>query len=268
MNRLFFVLGVIALSQSACKNDSSVAISCEGKGIVIADYQDSNGNHIQIFENGEAYIIENSDCKFATQYFEPDFYDQHYVDTDSGTFIKVDATTVFKPHDSFEEPFEGYADLLDVLITSADQRDRIFSQFTLQSPSTPEVSEYLALQNCIIDKTCDFIDNRIDLITDPTDSENTVLKFYSVAPTAGMVVSKCSISSGLVLFRKGEELWYEAKYYLVQGRPTTLVDFESSHFFGSPGPRIIFRGDQLAMENKFMDKKEFLQRLARKSVFL
>ena len=118
---------------------------------------------------------------------------------------------------------------------------------------------YVDLRKCILDGSCDFIDNRFDLMPDPINASNQVLKFFSVAPSSDMITAKSSISSTLVLFREGDDFWYEARYYIEDLLPTTIADFESSYFEGGPGPRLIFKGDQLAVENKFDEKITYRQ---------
>ena len=242
-----------------CEDDSPSQSGCTGLGTLLADFNNDEGLQFHIYDDGKAYQVENGNCLFEAQYFDPDFYEQTYIDTDSGTFVKVDNDTIFKPIRAFEETFEGYQSALDLIRTDLSQEHLVFSNFTLQSPATPEVDDYNDLKNCILAANCDFIDNRFELAQDPVDANNSVLKFYSLDPTQEMVTAKCSMTSDLVMFKAGDDLWFEAKYYLESGIPTTLVDFESSHFLGYPGPRIIFRNDQVAVENKFLDKLEFVQ---------
>jgi len=115
----------------------------------------------------------------------------------------------------------------------------------------------VALSKCILDKTCDFLDNQITIIEDPSDSNNKVIEFNSVAPTEGMITSKCSITSGLNYFKNESDVWYVADYYIRSGMPYSLVDFENSYFEGSPGPRVAIRNNKLELENKFGAKLRF-----------
>jgi len=213
----------------------------------------------RIFDNGEAYLIEDGKCSFAVQLFEPGFFEDHYLETDSGTFLIDEDNVFFQPFESFEEDFERYMESLDFFIRDVNDRSRFFSAFTMQSPSAKTVDNYVELRKCIFDGSCDFIDNRFDLVPDPLDASNQVLKFFSVAPSSDMVTAKSSISSTLVLFQSGDDFWYVARYYIEDVLPTTIADFESSYFEGGPGPRLIFRGDHLAVENKFGEKITYNQ---------
>lgn len=270
MIKFVSLIGLISISIFiiSCGNDEASDTSC----LLLSDqlaysYTDEEGNLIQIYDNGEAYLIDNGDCTFIAQYFIPGFFEETYVRTDSGTCIILDANNVFKPFRNHEIDFEGITDKLDLIIENESQTDRIFTNFTLQSPSAKTVNEYVALQNCILDGSCDFIDNRFDFAESPTESGNQVLRFFSVAPTADMVTAKSSIVSSLVFFEKGDDFWFEAMYYVDGPLPTTIADFESSFFEGSPGPRLIFREDNLVVENKFGDKLNFVQTAGQEITF-
>ena len=113
----------------------------------------------------------------------------------------------------------------------------------------------MALRKCILDGTCDFIDNRIDLVEDPMDPTNTCMRFESVAKTDDMVTSKSSMKTPLLFFENGDDLWFTADYLIEGNIPTTLADFENDFFEGSPGPRILISGNKLTIENKFGDKE-------------
>ncbi len=249
----------ILIGLQSCNQEEVSETDCMVSGGIISEYVDPEGNQIRIFENGEAYLIEEGKCNFAVQFFEPGFFEDNYLDTDSGTFLKVEENVFFQTFESFEENFEDYSQPLEFFISDVTDRSRFFSSFTLQSPSAKTVDAYVDLQKCIFDGSCDFIDNRFDLMPDPLNASNQVLKFFSVAPSSDMVTAKCSIGSTLVLFRAGDDFWYEARYYIENALPTTIADFESSHFEGGPGPRLIFKGNHLAVENKFGEKITYRQ---------
>ena len=256
------VLGIllpIFTGLQSCNREDIPGTACMVSGGIISEYVDPDGNHVRISDNGEAYLIEEGKCNFAVQFFEPGFFEDNYLVADSGTFLKADEGAFFKTFDSFEENFEDYSEPLEFLITDITDRNHFFSSFTLQSPSAKTVDAYVDLKKCIFNGSCDFIDNRFDLMPDPLDASNQVLRFFSVAPSFDMVTSKCSISSTLVVFREGDDFWYEARYYIENVLPTTIADFESSHFEGGPGPRLIFKDNHLAVENKFGEKITYRQ---------
>ncbi|MEO0468172.1 MAG: heparin lyase I family protein, partial [Bacteroidota bacterium] len=146
---------------------------------------------------------------------------------------------------------EEKSSLQDLLIRDISDTTQVWTNFTLQSPSVPTVADYVALQKCILDGNCDFRDNRLDLVQDPDDPNNQVLRCTAVAVDEEIVTSKASLSSSVLFFGKGDEMWFAARYRIVEGEPFTMVDFENGHFAQHPGPRIVIRQDQIAMENKF-----------------
>ncbi len=258
-NSTFLLLLFILLTLTCCEKPDYINISCEIESEVLYEFESPDGFYLRIYENGEAYFVKRNGCEFAETIFSPTFFQDSYVATDSGILIKVDEATFIEPIRSFQEDFETGPQLLDYIRTDLTQTDRVFTAFTAQSPAFPEVEDYVALRQCIIDKECDFEENRISIVKDPIDENNQVLKFEALAPSTDMVTSKSSISSGLLFFEKSNDFWFEASYFIEKGLPTTIADFESSHFKGHPGPRLIFRNGALSVENKFGDKKEFFQ---------
>jgi len=243
----------------SCSDSIEDIASCENNSTILSTFQTQEGDNIVIYEDGSFYQVGNN-CNYIGQYFSPDFFDTFYETSGDGILLKVDDSTFYKPQATFFEDFENAVSFSDLFVSNADDRSRLFTQFTVQSPASPTVREYNALGACILDRTCDFIDNTISLAPDPTNPVNQVLKFYAVKPDPDMVTSKASIASSTVFFKSGDAIWFEAEYY-VEGNntPSTLVDFESSHFYGSPGPRIILSDMNIALENKFGAKSKYTQ---------
>ncbi|WP_299433711.1 heparin lyase I family protein [uncultured Aquimarina sp.] len=245
-----------------CSNtDESVpnnSVDCNPGQAIINSFENSDGIN-RIYDDGKLFIINNNSCSFFGQYFDPDFLEDNYAITDQGIFIRTDSGELFPINNNFTDTFENYDTFLSLFIQSTSDIDKFWGNMTLQSPTTPNLEDYVALRNCIFENTCDFIDNKIELAVDPTLATNTVLKFTAVAPTPDMVTSKASLASVLPYFTKSDDIWFQADYYLTENRPYSLVDFESSFFFGSPGPRIIIRNNQIAFENKFGTKILYTQ---------
>ncbi len=256
MKNAFLV--AMALTLIACSKDPIVVRRCP-EAMLISEFVNTDGLTIRIYEDGNAYFVNEGACTFAATYYDPGFYEETYNRTDSGVYIIVDENTYLPPIRTTSLDFEGFGDAIDLIRTEIDQTELFLTNFTLQSPSAPTVDEYVDLQNCILNGTCDFIDNRFDLAEDPMNASNTVMKFYSVPPSQDMITSKTSVSTSLSYFEQGDDFWFEAKYFIEDNLPTTLADFESSYFLESPGPRIIIRGDKLAIENKFGEKLTFNQ---------
>jgi len=229
---------------------------CSSDGL-LEKFTSPDGLNVFIYEDGRAFIENKGLCGFTLQYFDPNFLQNNYVTNASGTFIIADNGGLFPTKNNFIEDFENYTSLTDLFIQSVSDTDLYWTAFTLQSPSAPEVTDYNALRFCILKGTCTFIDNKIELVADPTDASNQVIKFTSVAPNGGMVTAKSSIQSTIGYFEKGSEVWFQASFYIASGIPFSLVDFENSYFEESPGPRVVIRDNKIEFENKFGAKFNF-----------
>lgn len=213
-----------------------------------------NGQEIFIYENGKLYTNMSGTCNFELQYFAPDFLETNYLTNDQETFLITEDNDLFPAKNTYTEDFENAATFVDLFIGSLNDTNLYWTNFTLQSPLAPEVSDYVSLGQCILDGTCTFIDNKIELVNDPSNASNTVLKFTSVPPADNIVTSKSSISSTLNFYPKNSEVWFQADYYIESGLPFSIVDFENSYFFQHPGPRVVIRNNKLEFENKFGSK--------------
>ncbi len=253
--RFLMLLSLLAL-QFACSSEKEDPSSgCPSNGL-LTSFTNSEGLMLFLYEDGKIYSSDDNSCTFLVQYFDPDFEEENYVTNTSGTFIKDDGQ-LFPTKNDFVEDFESTTHLNDLFLSSFEDTDGYWTNFTSQSPATPEVADYVALNKCILAETCDFIDNRIELVQDPSNPSNQVIKFTNVAPSADMVTSKSSITSSLNFFKKGDDIWFQADYNIQSGMPYSIVDFENSHFTESPGPRIVISNNQIELENKFGDKKKY-----------
>ncbi len=253
---LLFILPLLL----ACSQEPVIEDQCPLGASILTEYTSTDNEEVRIYSDGNAYFLTDGICELVATYYDVAFYDKTFNQTDTGVYFIVDSDTYLKPFRSGMLDFEGFSDITDLFRLDISQSDLFLTNITLQSPLAPTVAEYINLQNCILSNTCDFVDNYIELDADPTDAANTVLKYYAVSPAEGMVTSKAATTTTLAYFEKGDDFWFEAMYY-VEGSnlPTTLADFESSFFLESPGPRVIIRGDQLAIENKFNEKLTFNQ---------
>ncbi|PCJ94479.1 MAG: hypothetical protein COA50_12010 [Flavobacteriaceae bacterium] len=241
-----------------CKKDPVVAETslCPAEGL-IQTFTTPDGEEFFIYEDGAAYTNSNGSCNFELQYFDAKFIAINYETIATETFLITDEGDLFPTKSNFYEDFENTSEIEDLFVSSLTDTHLYWTSFTLQSPATPEVADYTNLFQCIMNGTCTFIDNKIEVIKDPTDASNQVLQLTSISPTAAMVTSKTSISSSLNFYPKDSELWFEADYYILDGMPFSIVDFESTYFFQEPGPRIVIRERKLELENKFGSKLNF-----------
>jgi len=240
----------------SCKKDDDLPVElgiCSSNEL-LETFTDPSGQNIYIYEDGKLYTNTNGLCEFELQYFEPNFLQTNYLINDNGIFLVKDAGELFPTKNNFIENFEDATLFTDLFIRSLADTNLYWTNFTLQSPAAPTVPDYVTLSQCIIEGTCTFIDNKIELVNDPTNFSNKVLKFTSVAPTANMVTSKSSMSSTINFYLKNSEIWFEADYYIESGVPFGIVDFENSYFYQHPGPRVVIRDNKLEFENKFGTK--------------
>lgn len=145
----------------------------------------------------------------------------------------------------------------------------MWTEVTLQSPRTPTVPEYVALRKRILKENADFLDDRVEPTSEQAHSGKQSLKCVCPAKSSAMICSKASLSTEIIYFKQGQEVWYRA-WYRIDGpvRPLTLVDLESSMVKESPGIRVMLFGDgELGAELKALDKPTFRQHLDKRKLF-
>ncbi len=246
---LLFILSVVS-----CTTSPSDDIC--GNTDVLKSYTDPDGNRYQISTDGSIYNQE--DCSFVATLFVPGFENEKYATEGDKIYIVDEGGARYEVFRSFQENMDNHNDWKNLFIQDLNDRTRFITNLTLQGPGAKTASAYLALRDCLIEQSCDFVDNNISLMADPTDPLNTVLQLHAYPPTPDMVVSKSSITSNVLYFAEGEDIWFSADYYIEKGMPHTIVDFESSHVLHW-GPRAFIRNGYLEIENKFLDKQTFPQ---------
>lgn len=255
LNLLPLTLFVILFN--GCKKEEQ-RNDCNSKGVVLETFISPEGKEFYIFKDGTAYVNNNGSCEFVLQYFDPDFLSKSYKIDATGKSLITDGG-LLPIKNEYTDNFGSYSKFSDAFLKSIADKDLYWTSFTLLSPAAPTINDYVTLRKCILAGTCNFIDNKIELALDPTNSSNKVMKFTSVAPTPAMITAKASIESEISFFNKGSDLWFQADYYIVSGTPFSLADFESSYFAERPGPRVVIRNSNLSVENKFGAKKEYFQ---------
>lgn len=243
------------LAFSSCNKHNFT--ECPESDDILQIFDTEDGGKGMISVDGLAYLIDKGRCDFVGPYFDPDFLAHNYVFTDSGVMIVTDGGLLYPTKNDFLEDFEGYANFVDMFPSSVADTQLIWTGFTVQSPEYPTVSDYVALRQCILNGGCGFSDNKLELAPDPTNPANTTLKCTAVAPTKKMVTSKASFETNRPFFREGDDMYYEARYFIESGAPYTLVDFENPYFQGSPGPRIFLQDLIPGIENKFAAKIKY-----------
>ena len=255
ISALSCVLLCTAILSSSCKDKNS---GCPLDEDVLTTINFESGDIGIVTYSGEAYVQSDNGCTFLEQYFTAGFEDIYVFEGDD-IYVTADDGSLFPVTNTFFDDVENYEVLQDAIILSNSDTALHWNSFVLQSPLAPTVESYVDLRACILNNTCDFLDNRIDIVTDPENSDNHVFQFSAEPPSANMITSKSSIERTFNYFTKGMDLWFEAKYYISDGMPYSIADFENSYFNESPGPRIVFNDGALAIENKFGDKIKYFQ---------
>lgn len=143
-----------------------------------------------------------------------------------------------------------------------------FSTFTLQSPEAPEIPDYIALRDCICEGTCEFRDNRMEILAGAAHDGAHGLRATAVPPTDGMIAaghtSKASIETPLVHYVRGDHVTLTTWIRVHEGGgvPFGLIDLESTWIDGAAGPRLLVQDGALEVELKFGDKPRFKQTTA------
>ena len=125
----------ILLIGISCNKNSFEKLECLPDVKVVYEFESPDGIYVKIYENGEGYTVDDGGCQFAEQIFTPGFFEDHYLVTDSGISIIIDENIQFTPYRNFEEDFENESAFHDLFIKNVTQTDRLFTSFTLQSPS-------------------------------------------------------------------------------------------------------------------------------------
>lgn len=250
-----FAFCILMLALTGCNQDDPNA-NCPPESDVLDRF--TTDKEYLLTVNGKAYVREAGGCTFLLDYFPATFAD-NYRAADGEIFTRAGELPI-KTVRSLTEDFEKATRYTDLFITSPATLNRNWTDVVLQSPLSPTVPEYVALRKCLIESTCDFKDNRIDLIQNIGGRPGNSLRFTAVAPSAQMVTSKASIENTLCHADADDEVVIEADFFIEKGFPFSLFDFENKWFNESPGPRLVFRNsNQLAVELKYGTKPDYRQ---------
>jgi len=206
---------------------------------------------LTVTENGTTYKLSKGSLyqvnasgkwEFVQQIYDPDYYVKNYVEREGAIFRKADNGELVLVKKSFTDDFEN-AKLTDLIGPK-----RGWTTFTLQSPKAPTVKDYVQLRSRILKGEADFLDNRIEPSGEVVHGGKTALKCVSVPPSRGMVTAKASLSTELVHFVKGDDVWISMWCHVPagSGMPFSVLDLETSWLFNHPGIRLIIEGEKFA----------------------
>lgn len=222
----------------------AAAVILAGALIILRSFTASG---VIVIEDGKAYRVLPliGSRILLDELYDPGFYAANYTETGGRVYrIDPDSGQRYAVYETFSDDFEG-ADRVNDLIGP----ERGWTNFTLQSPGAPTVEDYNRVRHAILDGTGDFVDNRIDPSPLNVHGGTRALRAFAAAPTADMVCSKASLSTLLLHFRQGDDVWFRAWFLLETGVPfCTLMDLESTFAKNHPGMRIRLKEMRLDIE--------------------
>ena len=224
------------------------------------------GKTFKLYRGGIYRVNEQSGrWDFVAEGYDPDFYEKNYVEQDGAIFRKHENGKLYRVVREFSDDFEGVRTIHDLIGV-----DRGWTAFTLQSPRSPTVEDYVRLRKRILTGQGDFVDNRIEPSTEVVHAGKTALKAYSVPRSGDAVTNKASLETELVHYVRGDEVWFAGWYYVPVegGMPFTLMDLETTWFKEHPGIRIMVFGEKhLGVELKWGAKPTYRQPKGREIAF-
>ena len=214
-----------------------------------------DGQVYSIYDNGAVYTYDVglNEWKLVNHLYNAESYASAYQETDSIIYKAAGNRTLPTFGEKYED-FEQATTVKDFI-----NLKRQWTSFNVVSPIIKTPKESNRLRDCIMVKICGFVDNRIDVSTDQYVSGINSMRFYAASPTPDIATSTSSLESSLTYFKNNEDLWFSGWFYVEQGMPYSIVNFENDHFTDSPGPRVVVKDGKLAVELKFADKPVYQQ---------
>lgn len=208
---------------------------------------------------GNAYRVEprTGRWEFVQRVYDPGFYRKHYVERDGAIFRKDDGGALVPMRRRFADGFEEATRLADLI-----GPERGWTSCSLQSPKAPTVADYVALRKKIITGTADFLDNRLEPSDALAHNGRTSLKSVSMPPARGMVTAKASLSTELLHFVKGDDVWISLWCHVPadSGMPFTVLDLETTWIEQHPGIRVaIADGRHVCLQLKSLGNPYYRQ---------
>ncbi|MFM8891712.1 MAG: hypothetical protein ACKOTB_08850 [Planctomycetia bacterium] len=244
---------VASLSVAACgpagispPPESEVELSAVDGGIT---YKVHGGNAYRVDPRSGRWL-------FVQRIYDPEFRTKHYVERDGAVFRR-DEGGLMPVRRSFSEGFEDASRLTDLI-----GFERGWTSFVLQSPQAPTVADYVALRKRILSGTGDFLDNRLEPSRERAWSGNASLKSLSLPATRGMITAKAALSTELLHFVKGDDVWIKLACFVQDdgGMPFTVLDLETTWIENQPGMRVMIAdGRHVCLQLKSLGNPTYRQ---------
>lgn len=223
------------------------------QGAILARFT-QDGTEYAIHADGGAYRRRGDEWVLAARLFEPGAQDRAYVERDGVTHVRDDGGNLIPMRREFRADFEAAPSLRELIGLEPG-----WTAFTLQSPTAPTVSDYVALRREILAGRAGFRDNALEL-ADVAHGGRRAMRARSVAKSSAMVCCKTSIETELLHAVSGDVFHFDGWFFLEAGTPFTLVDVETTWILQHPGIRVVvWGGRHLGMELKWADKPQYRQ---------
>ena len=247
---LLFATGIVVATVNPAEVEAQVLNAIDYPLAPRIPYQGSVFTVVQ----GCVFEVQGPLFVYVDRIYDPNYQSMYYQTVNGIVYRVVDGTTHYPVLLSMADGFENAATIRDLVGPA-----RGFTTITLQSPRAPTVAQYVALRHNILNNGGNFLDNRIEPSAAQAHAGTQSLRAYAVPAGGGTTVSKASVESELMHFTKGDDLWFSGWFYIGQGTPTGIVDFETSFVEDDPGLRVLLDTSyHPRVELKWGDKPVYL----------
>lgn len=237
-------MGLVACSGTSTAANSITTIGDKTK--IVA------GNKTFEVDKGFVFEVNQGSRKKVEQFYDPDFVKNSYAKQNNTVYRLVPGYGKLKVQRSFNEGFESGSNVRDLI-----GPEHNWTSMTIQGKASPDVQSYVKLRHDVL-KGKDFEDNRLDPSNSKKHAGSKSLRAITKAASSGLSVNKASIDSELVYFTKGDDFWFSGWFYIEKGKPTSIIDLESTYMVQAPGIRVMLDDDlRPSVELKFAHKPTF-----------
>jgi hypothetical protein len=220
------------------------------------------GMTFKVMLDGRVYRVDERIGRwhYHETVYDPVAMEASYL-TEGNTVYRLDADIGqrFQVRRQFTEGFEDLAPGR-VGLRQLIGAERGWGSVTLQSPSSPEVADYVALRSRILEQGEDFADAVVAPDDQRSHSGSASLFCRSPAKPRQMITCKASLSTPLIYFRKGDDFWFRGWFYAASSRPSSLMDLECEFLQHHGGIRLLIDASgMLLVELKALDKPKYRQ---------
>lgn len=238
---------------------AALLVGCQGSRPLVddpgklTDKYNVDGKEVALGADGFGYERVGSKWKQLERVFDPEVVRRSYVKEGDAIYrVDLDSGKRYRTIQGLTMPLRNYPEGRKGIQTLVGPESG-FTEFTLQTPQTPTVPEYVQLRTDILAGNREFGDASIT-------SNRQAIRFSAPACPSSMICTKASITNGLVHFVSGDDFWFEAEFKIDGAMPLTLADLETDLAKESPGIRLrFFDGDYLGAELKSVVKRDFKQ---------